>query len=75
VNEEGAKSTAGACFFAAVAFLLLSGAFAMWPADFFSTSLSDMPAGMLLRAAASIVLAIVSLEFLGALAIVTLSDR
>jgi hypothetical protein len=47
----------------------------MWPPDFFSSSLSDMTSGMLLRAAASIVLAIVGLEFLAALAIVTLSDR
>jgi hypothetical protein len=47
----------------------------MWPADFFSTALSEMTSGMLLRAAASLVLAFVGLEFLGALAIVTQSDR
>ncbi|MSP97902.1 MAG: hypothetical protein EXR29_11900 [Betaproteobacteria bacterium] len=75
MEEQGDKSTAGALFFAATAFFLLSGTYAMWPADFFSTPFSDMTFGTLLRAAASSVLAMISLEFLGALAIVTLSDR
>jgi hypothetical protein len=75
MDEQDAKSRAGAYFFAAVASLLLGGAFAMSPSNLFSTSLSDMTPGMLVRAAASLALTIVGLEFLGALAIVTLSDR
>jgi len=47
----------------------------MWPPDFFNTSISEMTFAMLLRAAASAVLAVVGIEFLGALAIVTQSDH
>jgi hypothetical protein len=68
------QPVAGAFFFAAFALLFLGGAYVMWPSDFFSTPFPDMTFGMLLRAVASPVLAIISLEFLGALAIVTLSD-
>jgi len=46
----------------------------MWPADFFSTPFSGMAAGTLLRAVASPMLAIVGLEFLGALVVVVLAD-
>ena len=47
----------------------------MWPPDFFSTPFSEMTFAMLLRAAASAVLLFIGIEFLGALAIVTQSDR
>jgi hypothetical protein len=46
----------------------------MWPSDFFSTPFSEMTFGVLLRAIASPMLAVIGLEFLAALAIVTLSD-
>jgi hypothetical protein len=72
--ERGIKSVAGPLFFAAFAFLFFSGSYAMWPSDFFSTPFSEMTFGMLLRAVASPMLVIIGLEFLGALAIVTLSD-
>ena len=67
-------SVAGPIFFAAFAILFFGGAYAIWPADFFSVPFAEMTSGSLLRAAASPVLAIVGLEFLGALAIVLLSD-
>ena len=54
---------------------LLIGAYVMWPPDVFSTPLADFNFAMLLRAAASIVLLGIGIEFLGALAIVTQSDR
>jgi hypothetical protein len=66
---------AGALFFAAFFFLFSGGAYAMWPSNFFSTPFAQMTFGMLLRSVASPVLAIIGLEFLGSLAIVTLSDR
>jgi hypothetical protein len=72
--ERGIKSLEGPLFFATFALLLLGGAYAMWPSDFFGTAFSAMTGGALLRAAASIVLAIIGIEFLGALAIVLLSD-
>ncbi len=56
------------------AVLFLAGAYALWPPAFFGNSLSEMTSDVLIRAAASLVLAIVGLEFLGALAIVVLSD-
>jgi hypothetical protein len=72
--ERVIKSVAGPLFFAVIAFLFFSGSYALWPADFFSTPFSGMTSGMLLRALTSPMLAIIGLEFLGALAIVTLSD-
>ena len=73
--EHGEKLVAGAIFFGTCAVLLLIGAYVMWPADFFGTAFSEMTAAMLLRAAASLVLAIIGLEFLAALAIVTQADH
>ena len=72
--ERGIESVAGPLFFAAFAFLFFSGSYVMWPSDFSSTTFSGMPSAMLLRAVASPVLAIIGLEFLGALAIAVLSD-
>jgi hypothetical protein len=66
--------TAGPLFFAVVAFLLFSGAYAMWPAGFFSALSSGLTGGLLLRAAASLVLAAIGVEFLGALVIAVVSD-
>lgn len=54
--------------------MLLGGAYAMWPPGVFSSPFSEMTIAVPLRAAASLVLAIIGLEFLGALAIVALSD-
>jgi hypothetical protein len=65
---------AGPLFFAVVALLLLSGAYAMWPAGFFSALSSGLTFGLLLRAAASLVLATIGVEFLGALVITVVSD-
>ena len=62
-------------FFAAISLLSLVGAYAMWPSHFFGTPFVHMTFVMLLRSAASTILAIVGLEFLGSLAIVALSDR
>lgn len=73
--EADGKHTAGAIFFAVFAVLFLGGAYAMWPADFFSTQFSDMTSGTLLRAAAAPVLAILGLEFVGAFVIVTQAER
>jgi hypothetical protein len=67
-------SIEGAFFFAVFAILILGGAYTMWPAGFFSNSFADMSMGTVIRAAASLVLAMIGLEFLGALAIVVLSD-
>ena len=47
----------------------------MWPPDFFSTPIADMTLGMLVRAAATLLLAVIGLEFLGGLFIVTRSDQ
>jgi len=47
----------------------------MWPPGFFSTNVAEFTFSMLLRAAASIVLLFIGIEFLAALAIVTQSDR
>jgi hypothetical protein len=47
----------------------------MWPPGLFSTPLAEFGFAMLLRAVASIVLLFIGIEFLGALAIVTQSDR
>ena len=73
--DQGNKPVEGAFFFAIVALAVLGGAYAMWPPDFFSTPFADMTPAMLLRAAASAVLAFIGIEFLGALAIVTQMDR
>jgi hypothetical protein len=73
--DRGDKPLAGAIFFGTFAIVFLSGAYVMWPPDFFSTQFVDMTFSMLLRAAASPVLGIVGLEFLGGLAIVTQSDH
>jgi len=68
------KTAAGPLFFAVLAFLSLAGAYAMWPADFFSIPFSGMPGAMLLRAAAASILALGALEFLCALAIALQPD-
>jgi hypothetical protein len=75
LGDQGGKPLAGAIFFGACALALLIGAYVMWPPDVFSTPLADFNFAMLLRAAASIVLLGIGIEFLGALAIVTQSDR
>jgi len=75
LGDQGGRPLAGAIFFGVCALALLLGAYAMWPADFFSTALAEHPLAMLLRAAASIVLLGIAIEFLAALAIVTQSDR
>jgi hypothetical protein len=74
LDERDPKSVAGAFFFATFAILLLGGAYAMWPPDVFASPFSEMTMAAPLRAAASLALAIIGLEFLGALAIVALSD-
>ena len=74
MGERGRRSVAGAFFFAVIAILFLGGAYAIWPPTFFGNSLSEMTIDVLIRAVASPVLAIVGLEFLGALAVVVLSD-
>ena len=73
--DHGSKPLQGAFIFAVVALVLLGIAYAMWPPGFFSTSFADMSPAMLLRAAASAVLAIIGIEFLGALAIVTITEH
>ena len=73
--DQGNKPVEGAFFFAVVALAVLSGAYAMWPPDFFSVPFSDMTPAMLLRAAASAVLAFIGIEFVFALAIVTQADH
>jgi hypothetical protein len=75
LGDQGGKPLAGAIFFGVCALALLCGAYVMWPPDLFSTPLADFNFAMLLRAAASIVLLGIGVEFLGALAIVTQSDR
>ena len=66
--------TAGPLFFAVLAILLFSGAYAMWPENFFSALASEPSIGLLVRALASLILAAIGLEFLGAFAIVINSD-
>ena len=73
--DQGNKPVEGAFFFAVVALAVLGGAYAMWPPDFFSTPFSDMTPAMMLRAAASAVLAFIGIEFIFALAVVTQMDR
>ncbi len=75
MKEQELQVLAGALFFAAFTLLSVGGAYVMWPSHVFSTQFSEINLGMLLRSAASLVLAIIGLEFLGSLAIVTLSDR
>jgi hypothetical protein len=72
--EHGSRSFAGPLFFAAFALLFFGIAYAIWPAEFSSLPLSELSGGVLLRAAASAVLAFVGLEFLGACVIATLTD-
>ncbi|MSQ62594.1 MAG: hypothetical protein EXR33_01930 [Betaproteobacteria bacterium] len=73
--DRSGKPLAGAIFFGVCAFAILSGAYAMWPPDFFSTPFAEMSFAILIRAAASAVLLFIGIEFLGALAIVTQPDR
>jgi len=75
LGDQGGRPLAGAIFFGGCALALLIGAYVMWPPDVFSTPLADYSFAMLLRCAASIVLLGIGIEFLGALAIVTQSDR
>ena len=75
MGDQGGKPLAGAIFFGICALALLVGAYAIWPPDVFSTPLAEFSFAMLLRAVASIVLLGIGIEFLGALAIVTQSDR
>jgi len=75
LGDRDGRPLAGAIFFGVCALALLSGAYAMWPPDFFSTPLAQFSFAMLLRAVASIILLGIGIEFLGALAIVTQSDR
>jgi hypothetical protein len=73
--DQGGKPLAGAIFFGVCALALLTGAYLMWPPDVFSTPFADFTFAMLLRTIASIILLGIGVEFLGALAIVTQSDR
>ncbi len=75
MTERGIRSFAGPLFFAVFALLFCAGAYAMWPAYFFSMPMSETPAATQIRAAAAIVLAILGLEFLSACTITTLSDN
>ena len=75
MGDQGGKPLAGAIFFGVCSLALLSGAYVMWPPDVFSTPHADFTFAMLLRAVASIILLGIGIEFLGALAIVTQSDR
>ena len=72
--DRSGKPFAGAIFFGVCALAILGGAYAMWPPDIFSTPLDEFTASMLLRAAASLLLLFIGIEFLGALAIVTQTD-
>ena len=73
--NKGDKPLQGALFFGSFAIVFCGGAWLMWPPDIFSTALADMTFGMLLRAAAALVLATIGLEFLGGLFIVTRPDQ
>ena len=66
--------TAGPLFFGVVTFLLFGGAYAMWPDKFMSTPFSEMTIGVPLRVVASLTLAAIGVEFLGALVIALVSD-
>jgi hypothetical protein len=74
MHRDG-KPLAGALFFGTFAIVFLGIAYAMWPADFFSTPFPEMTAGMLLRAVATLGLAALGIQFLCSLVIVTQSDR
>ncbi len=76
--ERDSKLAEGTIFFAVFAILALSGACLIWPADFFTAAFSahpDITPAMLLRVTLSLALAVSGLEFLGALAIIVLSDH
>ncbi len=73
--DQGSKPLQGAIIFAVIALAVLGIAYAMWPPDFFSTPFAEMSPAMLLRAVASATLAFIGIEFLGALAIVTIEDH
>jgi hypothetical protein len=75
VSDQGRKPLQGAIIFAVIALALLGGACAMWPPGFFSTPFAEMSSAMLLRAGASAALAVIGIEFIGALAIVLRSDH
>lgn len=72
--EQGSRPFAAPVFFGAFALLFLGGAWAMWPPGIFGLPFADVPGGMLLRAIAAPVMAIVGLEFLGAFVVVLLAD-
>lgn len=73
--NKGDKPLAGALFFGTFAIVFFGVAYAMWPADLFSTPFAEMTPGMLLRAVATLVLATLGLQFFCSLVIVTQSDR
>jgi hypothetical protein len=76
--ERDSKLVAGMVFFSVCSILAFVGACLTWPSAFFAAAFStqaEMTSAMLLRAALSLALAIAGLEFLGALAIIALSDR
>jgi hypothetical protein len=75
MTEQGKRSFEGPFFFAVFTLLFCVGAYAMWPADFFAIPFSEISAASLLRAVASIMMAILALEFLSACTITTLSDN
>jgi hypothetical protein len=64
----------GPAFFAATALLLLGISYAMWPGEFVGTPFPDMTIDVPLRAAASLLLAVIGLEFVGAFVIVMMTD-
>jgi hypothetical protein len=74
MSDQGRKPLQGAMIFAIIALALLGGAYAIWPPGFFGTPFAEMPAAMLLRTSASAALAMIGIEFLGALAIVSITD-
>ncbi len=74
MTEQGNRSFAALAFFGAFALLFLGGAWAMWPPGVIGTPFAEMGGGMLLRAVASPVLAIIGLEFLGAFVVSLLAD-
>ena len=75
MNKGGDKLLAGSLFFGTFAIVFLGIAYAMWPADFFSTPLAEMTGGTLLRGVAALVLAVLGVQFVCSLVIVTQSDR
>jgi hypothetical protein len=64
----------GPIFFAVTALLLLGGSYAMWPGEIAGTPFPDMTIDVPLRAAASLLLAVIGLEFVGAFVIVMMTD-